>query len=246
MKLFLSGEGKSDLGACNNAQGQCADEDFDQGPMTIWLARLWECLLSYNILDIPGAVEYVSEHALAKQAKANAHDKRMQPQRGKKQAAETGLYFSNAQQLGLIAKQWATKSHGPVMAVLFRDTDGTHSASGRAWQDKWDSMVRGFNSVEFGSGVPMLPNPKSEVWLLCAGKTGQHSYADLEHISGNDDSPQSAKKQWNTFVGSPPTAAQMASWCVNHPSDWENLLTLPSFQAFHERFHEVAHTIVRP
>lgn len=244
MKLLISGEGASDLGACNNAQGQCSDGDFNRGPMAVWLARLWAAKLDYNVLDTPEAVVYVTEKVLAQKAKESST--RMQRQRGKKQAAETGLYFSNARQLGLMAQHLAGDHPETVMAILFRDADGTRSAPGQLWQSKWDSMVNGFASVAFEFGVPMLPKPKSEAWLLCAGKTARHSHAALEAISGNDDSPNSAKKQWNAFMGSPQTAAQEANWCAENPEDWVNMLTMPSFKAFSDRFHAVASAILRP
>jgi hypothetical protein len=168
MKLLISGEGTSDLGACNNAQGQCSDEFFDPGPMVVWLARLWaETSLNYNMLKIPEAVVFVSETALYQQSKQAG--KRMQPLRGKKQAAETGLYFSNARQLGLMAKQLAADGQVPVMAVFFRDADGSHQV-----------------------------------------------------------------------------AYQLADWCQENPTDWSNLLTMPSFRAFFERFQEVATSLLRP
>lgn len=244
MKLLISGEGPSDLGACNNAQGQCSDGDFNRGPMAVWLARLWVARLDCNLLDTPEAVVYVTEKALSQKAKESGA--RMQRQRGKKQAAETGLYFSNAQQLGLIAQQLAGDHADTVMAVLFRDADGTRSAKGQLWQSKWDSMVNGFASVAFKFGVPMLPKPKAEAWLLCAGQTAMHSHAALEDISGKDNSPNSAKKQWNAFMGSPQTAAQEALWCAENPADWENMRTMPSFKAFFDHFHEVASAILRP
>ena len=244
MKLLISGEGPSDLGICNNAQGQCADADFNRGPMAVWLSRLWEALVHYNLLDTPDAVRYVSETALATQSKQSGQ--RMQRLRGKKQGAETGLYFSNAQHLGLMAKQLTADHAVPVMAVLFRDADGTRSAPGQMWQAKWDSMMDGFAAAAFDFGVPMLPKPKSEAWLLCAGQTARHSHAALEDISGNDKSPNSAKKQWNAFMGSPQTAAQEAEWCATHPRDWQNLLTMPSFKAFYDRFQEVAIAILHP
>lgn len=244
MKLLISGEGKSDLGACNNAQGQCTDGDFNRGPMAVWLARLWEALVHYNLLDTPGAVHYVSETALA--ARAKQAGQRLKRLPGKKQAAETGLYSSNAQQLGLMAKELAANDEAPVMAVLFRDADGTCSAPGQMWHDKWDSMLRGFAEAAFDFGVPMLPKPKSEAWLLCAAQTARHSHAALENISGNDKSPNSAKNQWSALMGSPQTAAQEAQWCATYPSDWQNLMTMPSFKAFYDRFHEVAHAILQP
>jgi len=244
MKLLISGEGPSDLGACNNAQGQCVDGDFNRGPMAVWLARLWENLISYNLLDVSEAIVYVSEKLLAQRAKESG--KRMMRLRGKKQEAETGLFFSNAQQLGLTALQLAADHNTPVMAVLFRDADGTRSAPGQMWQAKWKSIVDGFSSVAFELGVPMLPKPKSEAWLLCAGQTGQHSHGALETISGNDDSPNSAKKQWAALVGAQLSAAEEAEWCDAHPADWQGLLTMPSFKAFFDRFHQVANAILQP
>ncbi len=244
MKLLISGEGTSDLGACNNAQGQCSDEFFDPGPMAVWLARLWEESLNYNLLDIPEAVLFVSETALAQQTKQAG--KRMQPLRGKRQAAETGLYFGNALQLGLMAKQLAADGQVPVMAVFFRDADGTRSAPGQLWQSKWDSILNGFSAAAFDFGVPMLPMPKSEAWLLCAGKTARHSHASLESISGNDKSPRPAKKQLDAVFGKHQVANQIADWCQENPTDWSNLLTMPSFKAFFERFQEVATSLLRP
>lgn len=244
MKLLISGEGPSDLGACNNAQGQCSDGDFNRGPMAVWLARLWEDVIQYNLLDVPESVVFVSEAALDQKSKNSS--KRMQKLRGKKQAAETGLYRGNAMQLGLLAQQLSAEQDVPVMAVLFRDADGTRSAPGQHWKSKWDSMVEGFAAANFAFGVPMLPKPKSEVWLLCAGKTAKHSHAALEDISGNDDSPNSAKDQWYAFMGSKQTAKQEADWCVDHPADWSNLRTMPSFQAFYDRFHTVAAALLRP
>ena len=211
--------------------------------MAVWLARLWENMLGYNLLDTPEAVVYVSETALAQQAKKSG--KRMQSLRGKKQAVETGLYFGNAKHLGLIAQQLATDHADSVMAVLFHDADGTRSAPGQMWQSKWDSMVNGFASAAFDFGVPMLPRPKSEAWLLCAWQTAKHSYDALEDISGNDESPNSAKVQWDAFMGSQQTSEQEADWCAYNPGDWHNLLTMPSFKAFYDRFHEVAKSMLR-
>lgn len=244
MKLLISGEGPSDLGTCNNEQGQCCDGDFNRGPMAVWLASLWESLINYNLLDMPEAVVYVSENALAQKAKNSPQ--RMKRLRGKKQEAETGLFFSNAQQLGLMAQQLAASNETQVMAVLFRDADGTRIAPGQMWQTKWKSIVDGFASVAFEFGVPMLPKPKSEAWLLCAAQTGQRSHIGLEAISGNDKAPNSAKKQWDSLMGRHLSAAEEAQWCVDHPNDWQNLLTMPSFKAFYERFQQVANAILRP
>jgi hypothetical protein len=212
--------------------------------MTVWLIRLWETLLDYNLLDTPEAVVYVSKKALDQKTKGSG--KPMQNQRGKKQAVETGLYFSNAKHLGLIARQLAADHADSVMAVLFHDADGTRSAPGQMWQSKWDSMVNGFASAAFDFGVPMLPKPKSEAWLLCATQKGCHSHATLENISGNDKSPKLAKEQLDKAFCGHQSAQQLADWCKTNPVDWSQLMTMPSFKAFFDRFHVVANAILRP
>lgn len=244
MRLLVSGEGPSDIGACNNAQGVCMDGAFSPGPMTIWLKRLLEVLLYCDISTIPEAIVYVSEKKLANEAKKTSG--RVQRLRGKNKAPETGWYYSNAMQLGLMAKKFMGLDGEPLMAVLFRDADGTRSAPGQHWQIKWDSMVRGFQAADFDFGVPMLPKPKSEAWLLCATKQGNHSHAALEGISGNDSSPNSAKAQLDVALGEHKSAAELSDWCQENPIDWRQLKTMPSFSAFLDRFHVVVQSILRP
>lgn len=244
MRLLVSGEGPSDIGTCNNAQGRCSDGDFSPGPMTIWLQRLWAALLDYDLLTIPEAVIFVSEKALVQAAKQDGG--RMQALRGRNKAPETGWYYSNAKQLGLMAKALKAPDGPPLMAVLFHDTDGTRSAPGQLWQTKWQSMLDGFSAAEFDFGVPMLPKPKSEVWLLCANLKGYHSHAALEDISGNDDAPNSAKHQLDQALGGHQSAADLAQWCEDYPPDWDRLNTMPSFKAFFDRFSTVAQSILRP
>jgi hypothetical protein len=63
------------------------------------------------------------------------------------------------------------------------------------WQDKWNSMERGFAAENFAFGVPMIPKPKSEAWLLCAVQKNYQHCDFLEEASGNDDSPNALKTQ---------------------------------------------------
>lgn len=244
MRVLLSGEGPSDIGACNNAQGFCMDGAYAPGPMAIWLNRLLAALLGYDLLATPGAVMFVSENALARESKQSAG--RMQALRGKNKQVETALYYSNAKQLGLMAKKLLLLGDTPLMAVLFRDADGTRSAPGQLWQAKWDSMLNGFKAAEFDFGVPMLPKPKSEAWLLCATQQGNHSHEALEDISGNDKSANSAKAQLDQVFGEHQSAAQLADWCQTNPVDWSKLMTMPSFKAFSDRFDVVTNAILRP
>jgi len=54
----------------------------------------------------------------------------------------------------------------------------------------------GFKIEKFDRGVAMIPKPKSEAWLLCALRNKAYENCQkLEDRSGNDDSPNSLKKE---------------------------------------------------
>ncbi len=232
------------MGTCNNAQGECSDCDFSQGPMTIWLLRLWETCMGYDLQTFPDSVHFVSEKTLADDAKSA--EGRLQRLRGRDKLAETGLHYNNAMQLGRRATKLRNCSGQEVITVLFRDCDGTRSAPGQLWNHKWQSMLDGFEAADFHHGVPMLPKPKSEAWMLSTTMHSHHSHKHLESISGNDSSPSSAKAQLDQALGSHLSAAELAKFCNDHPSNWDQLNTMPSFKAFHDRFHSVAEAILRP
>jgi hypothetical protein len=132
MIVVLSGEGPSDLGACNNAQGMCRKPEFVHGPMTV---------------------------------------------------------------------------------------------------------LNGFNrSALRERGVPMIPKPKSEAWLLCAVSKGYQHCAALEELSGNDDSDQSAKKQLHEALNGNSTSQDQIDWLDNNGFDLDKAAqNMPSYQAFKNR-----------
>jgi len=233
MRLLLSGEGPTDLGVCDNALGWCEGADFKQGAMTKLIIQLLEPLLGYCLADFPDSFAYVSETALCEEAKATP--RRLQPARGKKKGAEMGYFYGNAMTLGRMAVKMANEAGDAVVAVFFRDTDGTRSSHAGLWADKWRSVCDGFKAAEFEYGVPMLPKPKSEAWLLCvAGVNPGGSCAPLEELSGNDTSPNSAKDQLDAVLGRHHSGEELADWLDNQPVDVSRLETLPSFQAFHQ------------
>ena len=139
-------------------------------------------------------VSYVSESYLA--------ENKQPPQRkamslkGKKKPAETKYFFENARALAAIAKHKAIEVNDNVIAVLFRDADGTSSAGRGNWNDKRNSVIAGFNVGDYELGVAMIPNPKSEAWLLCATKQNPYQHCDcLEDESGNDKGKSPLKEQ---------------------------------------------------
>ena len=70
-------------------------------------------------------------------------------------------------------------------------------------------------------------------------KQGNYSHEALEAISGNDNSPNSAKEQLNQAFGGHQSAQQLAEWCEANPGDFSELMSMPSFKAFFDRFQVV-------
>ncbi len=237
MKLVLSGEGPTDLGQERpTANGM----EFVPGPMARIIDRLLERHhTKYSLLDAHQAgsdcVTYVHETALAALGKPGSP---LFP--GVKFGKGTAFFTRNAQALGLLAKETSAKEKQPVLAVLFRDGDGVRATPVGEWQEKVDSMRRGFAMVACETGVPMVPRPKSEAWLLCALRPA--SYANcalLEDAPGNDASQNSLKKQLAALRGADPTAQEQADWVMTGAVD-PLRIDMPSFNAFKQALHTAA------
>lgn len=227
MILMLSGEGKSDMGqTMPGATGIV----YEPGPMAWMVDRLAERRLGYSPLEQPQdaeCVRFVSESELTQQDRPGP-----MLMRGLKRGRETGLFTRNAQILGRLAKDFSHNRQEDVIAVLFRDADKTNACNAGTWEEKRRSIENGFALAEFRNGVPMVPRPKSEAWLLCALKTPPYQHCQsLENASGNDISPQSLKKQLATVVGHDPTAQEQADWVRTGRIDPE-CIEMPSFTAF--------------
>lgn len=248
MILVLSGEGPTDLGSCNTGAEQCQDDAFDIGPIAVIIDKMIEAKMDYSLRSIPEAIHFVSKHALVAWCNAK-RTPRMQSLRGLKTEIETRYFFANARALGHIAKSIQdANSDQPVIAILFRDTDGTCSAPGQLWKNKYKSMLDGFDSVPFTRGIPMLPKPKSEAWLLCAIRQPAYQHCrQLEDISGNDKAPNPAKEQLQTAMQAEPSRATLVEWIESHGFRWEAVSEqMPSFESFSTRLNEVLEHICHP
>ncbi len=188
MFLILSGEGASDIGI--------SDQEID--PMTKLVDLLITQQIGYFLVEAK-LYTIISEHDLIKIAK----ELPARSKRGKKQKSETRYFYKNARALARIAhkKLQELGSATPLVLVLFRDADGTASSGRGEWANKWDSMISGFAIEQIFTGVPMLPKPKSEAWILYALQNQYQSCAKLEDESGNDASPNSLKKQLEESLG---------------------------------------------
>lgn len=228
MRLVLSGEGPTDLGKLESTP---EGDVFKPGPMAWLVDQLLESKLGYSLIESyqpqsqNNCIHLITETELAKRPRSRT----LLPGR---RFNSGGAYFTrNAENLGQLAQQLSVTENVPVIAILFRDSDGTRSSSRTEWQEKWDSIQRGFQLAGLTTGVPMLPRPKSEAWLLCSLKNNYQNCAVLEEASGNDNSPNALKRQLETWIGHVPSAEEQAEWVKTGRVD-ANRIDMPSFQAF--------------
>ena len=230
MMLLLRGEGPSDIGTCRGCFPPCEGEQFLPGPMSIIVDQLTEQKCGYSLLDV-GAVCFFDEHEVSVRSKGLSTP-RSPRLPGMKAARDTGYFRKNAQALGLIAKELEVQRDCPMIAVLFHDSDGSNTSTRSLWKDKFHSILLGFLDAEFERGVPMVPKPKSEAWLLCALKDNPYLHCTaLEEESGNDDSPNSLKKQLEAAIGRHASSEELAAWVHDGRIDCGRI-DMPSFEAF--------------
>lgn len=230
MMLLLSGEGLTDIGRCQIAVSLCECGQFQPGPMAVIADQLAEQKCGYSLLDT-GAVCFIDEHSLAMYGKSLSIP-RSPRLPGNKVERDTGYFRKNAQALGNKAMELEAQRGLPIVSILFRDSDGSNSSTRSLWQDKFNSIVQGFKDIGYDRGVPMVPKPKSEAWLLCALKSNSYqNCAALENESGNDASPNSLKMQLDVAVGSHASAEELSDWVREGRID-PGMIDMPSLDAF--------------
>lgn len=231
MYLLLSGEGPGDIGVCYPTADSCDRPTFAEGPMAIMVDQLVEIFQGYEMSHLETErVSYVSESFLA--ANRLAPIRKAMSLKGKKRPPETKYFFENARAIAAAAKAKCEEVNDMVIAVLFRDSDGTASAGRGDWSDKRNSMIEGFKAETFELGVAMVPKPKSEAWLLCAIKENpyQHCVA-LEGESGNDRAANSLKDQLSTSLDGN-TSVNAVNPLVNDGTIEARRIDMPSFNQF--------------
>lgn len=239
MIVVLSGEGPTDLGQCSNAQHLCAGDDFQIGPMTFMLNQMLE-----SRGQISSGCQYISKGGLAKRATDRKSNGGRYSFVGKKRGQEAGYFYINAWMLAEFSLELEKQLQDKVIAVLFRDCDPTRSSRSDLCEIKWKSMLDGFARADFSRGVPMIPKPISEAWLLCAAQPAVNNCAHLEEISRSDDSHSPAKSQLDGVFGAHKSGTELCEWLEANPIDETKLSTMPSFLAFKNRLDEVVADVV--
>ncbi len=242
MYFMFSGEGPTDMGVCQGNADQCHSDSFDYGPMVVVVDQIVERRWAYSLVESL-AFGCVSKSCLVAKAVVLKQDKRRVRLPGARRPKETSDFYQNARSLALCARECEQARGCEVIAVLFRDSDGTASAGRGLWRDKWNSMMAGFEAEEFERGVPMIPKPKSEAWLICALK--EHPYAGceaLEERSGNDNSPNSLKAELSNLCEGETDRETLREMVRQRRVDVDRI-NMPSFSAFRERLEQVLQAI---
>lgn len=240
MILLLSGEGATDFGGCISSEFLCSGENYKYGVMTVILDKLIEAKLQYSSLSC-SLVYFCSKERLGEIAKKLPLPATFP---GNKTKKETAFFIKNAQALAYQAKILsAENSNDIVVSILFRDSDGTNTSNSDEWDDKWNSIIAGFERANYDYGVPMLPKPKSEAWLLCALKEEPYESCDkLEHESGNDASPKSLKKQLKERLNQY-TSQDLVNLLEENQIDIFRI-NMNSFNCFKKRLDEVLQKVI--
>ena len=183
MLILVSGEGSTDIGVASPGMtGLCAPGSWEPGPMALFVDRFVEKFFNFSPLNCY-SMWFINETSL------NAISKKIRPMQ-----VSRDIYFKkNYKALLAVSYKLSKETECDVLPILFRDTDGSQSEQrNKLWTNKRKSIANCINSNEIYV-CPMLPNPKSEAWLLCPLKNNYNSCASLENLSGNDTSPNSAK-----------------------------------------------------
>jgi hypothetical protein len=199
--------------------------------MAIIVSQIVEQRLGFSFMETQ-CYGYVSKSELVQRASRFKRQKKSPRLPGKKKQKETAYFYRNARALALCAKDKEAELHDEVIAVLFRDSDGTASADRGLWQYKWKSIIQGFSDERFERGVPMIPKPKSEAWIICSVKNNPYQACGaLESRSGNDKSPNSLKAELVEILDGRPSRKQLCE-TVNNGTIDSNRIDMPSFLAF--------------
>ena len=227
MHLVLSGEGNSDIGKLSYNTNE-----FIPASMYYLIDKIIEKKLSYSFYELsPELITFIPKVELVKVGK------KLPPYTGKKIKKGQAFFLVNAISLSKMAKDKSKElNDDDVIAILFRDSDGTNSTSKEMWEDKIESIENGFKMEKFTKGVAMIPKPKSEAWLICALKDKPYEQCSkLEERSGNDKSPDNLKDELESLG----IELQIINEMITDGRIDIEKIDMPSFKYFEKRLKEL-------
>ncbi|EJE4207360.1 hypothetical protein M3899_001771 [Vibrio parahaemolyticus] len=176
--ILVTGEGSSDMGGSNNGHSISSGASYNLGPMALLAVRLLRNILptwNEDYLDFQSPTDWItciSGNELARQAKTV---RKHRPSKKLKKG-----FIEHANRATTMAGY--AKDNGHQLAFYFHDTDKSD------FTDLHQSIMLGFNGIEGVHGIPMIPKPTSEAWLICGQKQDPYAHCTaLEtELSGND------------------------------------------------------------
>lgn len=176
--ILVTGEGSSDMGGSNNGQSISTGEFYNLGPMALLAVRLLQKIIpdwNEDNIDFQSPNNWmtcISGNELARQTKGvRKHRPSTKLKKG---------FVEHANRATTMAGY--AKDNGYQLAFYFHDTDKCD------FDDLHQSIMLGFNGIEGVHGIPMIPKPTSEAWLICGQKLDPYAHCTaLEtELSGND------------------------------------------------------------
>ena len=176
--ILVTGEGSSDMGGSNNGHSISSGASYNLGPMALLAVRLFQKIIpdwNEDNIDFQSPnywMTCISGNELARQAKGvRKHRPSTKLKKG---------FVEHANRATTMAGY--AKENGHQLAFYFHDTDKCD------FDDLHQSIILGFNGVEGVHGIPMIPKPTSEAWLICGQKQDPYAHCTaLEtELSGND------------------------------------------------------------
>ena len=200
--ILVTGEGSSDMGGSNNGQSTSTGEFYNLGPMALLAVRLLQKIIpdwNEDNIDFQSPnnwITCISGNELARQAKGvRKHRPSTKLKKG---------FVEHANRATTMAGY--AKDNGHQLAFYFHDTDKCD------FDDLHQSIMLGFNGIEGVHGIPMIPKPTSEAWLICGQKQEPYAHCTaLEtELSGNDaaSDENAPKKVLSRLLGQEATTEQ--------------------------------------
>lgn len=141
IKIIISGEGNSDIGEIDHETGQ-----FVLGPITILTGKILHWHHKYDF-----------DFQFRTRLELKRYPMTLKGKKKREKMVATGKGHSDlAYKLACIAKE--NSCH---LAILMRDADR------RDFDIVYQEIKSGFLAAKFDYGIPAVPVPNSEAWLIC-------------------------------------------------------------------------------
>ena len=224
MRFHVHGEGNSDVGTSEENQGPLLDA-------VRWVVD--------QVLEAapPVPVSYCFPSKADLQNALSPRVGRLRTMPSTDEDKEVAVFHLQARALATLASKDPDGG-----AILFHDCDFTREKVNpdqrkARYKAIVCAMERGFKKAGFKNGVPMVPRPRSESWLLClCRQTEAPGEAYFEDLPGNDKAPNSGKKRLANALGC--KEREIYDRLAQLSFDWARLQA-PSFLFFAKRLRHV-------